>query len=81
MQSSFPGLDPSYVPPDAAPPLSQPTALVVATAFFTGRVLAMWTDVEHAAGRAPSLGEPINLHTLPLGSDVRIGHPLPGVNE
>ena len=75
MQPFFSRLDPSYVPPDAAPPLAAPGGLVVAVN-ERGVVLALWTDVEQAAGRAPSFAEPVTLHELPLGTPVQIGRPL-----
>lgn len=75
MQPFFSRLDPSYVPPDAAPPLAAPGGLVVAVN-ERGIVLALWTDTEHAAGRAPSLSEPVTIHELPLGASVQIGRHL-----
>lgn len=75
MQPFYSRLDRSYTPPDAAPPLPEPGALVVAVN-AQGTVLALWTDVEQAAGRAPSLSEPVTLHPRPLGTPVQIGRPF-----
>ena len=75
MQAFYSRLDPSYVAPDAAPPLAAPGGLVVAVN-ARGLVVALWTDTEQAAGRAPSLSESVTLHELPLGSNVQIGRPL-----
>lgn len=77
MQPFFSRLDPLYVPPDAAPPLAAPGGLVVAVN-GRGIVLALWTDVEHAAGRVPSFAEPVTLHELPLGTSVQIGRAFEG---
>lgn len=75
MQPFFSRLDPSYVPPDATPPLAAPGGLVVAVN-DRGIVLALWTDAEHAAGRRPSLSEPVTVHEVSFGTPVQIGRPF-----
>jgi hypothetical protein len=66
----------SYRHPRAAPPLPPAMGLVAAVGAH-GRVVAFWSDSEQAAGRAPSLSDPVTLHELPLTAPVQIGHPLP----
>lgn len=58
-----------------ADPLPPPASLVVAVGVH-GRIVALWTDVEQAAGLAPSLSEPTTLHELPLTASPQIGQPL-----
>lgn len=74
-QPFYPHLDPAWRNPDAAPPLPEPSGLVAAVGAH-GRVVAVWTDVEHAAGRAPNLSDPVTLHELPLTATPQIGLPL-----
>ena len=59
-----------------APPLPAATAYVVAVGAH-GRIVALWTDAEHAAGLAPNLSDPVTLHDLPLTATPQIGQPLP----
>jgi hypothetical protein len=74
-QPFFPHLDPSWRHPDAAPPLPAPSGFVGAVGLH-GRVVAVWTDVEQAAGLAPNLSEPVTLHERPLTGAPQIGQPL-----
>jgi hypothetical protein len=73
----YPGLQPGAAQrrPDAAPPLPPPSGLVVAVGAH-GRVVAVWTDIEHAAGRGPNLSDPVTLHELPLSATPQVGQPL-----
>lgn len=71
----YPHLQASFRHPQAAPPLAPPAGLVVAVGVH-GRVVAIWTDVEDAAGLAPSLSDPVTLHQRPLGAAVQVGQPL-----
>lgn len=59
-----------------ADPLPTAAALVVAVGIH-GRIVALWTDAEQAAGLAPSLSESTTLHELPLTASPQIGQPLP----
>lgn len=74
-QPFYPHLDPAFRHPDAAPPLPPPSGFVVAVGAH-GRIVAIWTDVEQAAGIAPSLSDPVTIHERPLSCALQIGQPL-----
>ena len=86
---SFPRLSPDYSPPDAAPPLAQPQALVVLVG-PRGDVRALFTDAEDSRDLIPGhmLAESTAYRSAPIEAAPQIGQPdsrypwaFPGASE